>query len=152
MNLLHVKELSPTNHTTNTALLFDAVMLLAVALKQIGPSLIESSDPSRINCYDPDSTWSKGDTLLNFMRSVRQTANRRFEYLTHTPFIFTTFQSNYTGLSGVVEFDTNGLRSNVQIDILSLEPEGLIPVSCYNPTDGIVPIVSVKVKLFLDIF
>lgn len=73
-SLIHIKELSPTIHTTNTALIFDAVMLLAEALKQIGSSHIESPDSfSMINCYDSDSTWSKGYTLLNFMKNVRQT-------------------------------------------------------------------------------
>lgn len=69
---MHVKELSPTIHTTNTALIFDAVMLLAETLKQFEPFHIDTPDSfGKINCYDPDSTWSQGSTLLNFMKSVR---------------------------------------------------------------------------------
>lgn len=34
----------------------------------------------------------------------------------------------------MVEFDTRGLRSNVEIDVMSLETKGLRKVGIYKPT------------------
>lgn len=44
-------------------------------------------------------------------------------------------QTNYTGLSGIVEFDTKGVRSNVRIDIMSLKSDGIKNVGYFKATD-----------------
>lgn len=151
MNLLIYslfKELSPTNHTTNTALIFDAVMLLADTLKQLESSHFESPD-SMINCYDPYSTWSKGSTLLNFMKGVRKTLQLDI-WIFHCVLLnwIVFVQNNYTGLSGLIEFD-KGVRSNVKIEILGLKSERFKVVGWYKPTDGIVPVPSSEARLLL---
>lgn len=43
-------------------------------------------------------------------------------------------QSNYTGLTGIIEFDTKGIRSNVEIDIMSLDAKGLKQIGSFKPT------------------
>lgn len=50
-------------------MIYDAIMTLAEALKQIGSEHLGDSI-TRINCYDTESTWSKGYTINNFMRNV----------------------------------------------------------------------------------
>lgn len=42
-------------------------------------------------------------------------------------------QSNYTGLTGAVEFDTKGLRSNLEIEIVYLNEKGLPKAGSFKP-------------------
>lgn len=62
-------ELSPDILLTNTALIYDGIMILAEALKQIGFEHLENSI-EKISCYDTQSTWSKGYTITNYMKNV----------------------------------------------------------------------------------
>lgn len=62
--------MSPYNLQTNTALIYDGVMILAEALKQIGYAHLELDLMEKISCYNTQSAWSKGYTLTNFMKSV----------------------------------------------------------------------------------
>lgn len=43
-------------------------------------------------------------------------------------------QSNYTGLTGIIEFDTKGTRSNVEIDVMTLDAKGFTKFGSFNPT------------------
>lgn len=72
-----IQELSPEIHQTSTALIFDAVMTLAEALKQIGSDHLRDSITS-ISCYNTESAWSKGYTVMNFMRSVRLFSQQKY--------------------------------------------------------------------------
>lgn len=61
---------------TSTALIHDGVMILAEALKQIGVEHLKVGyDPDigrqEIDCDDPNSIWSKGYTITNYMKNVR---------------------------------------------------------------------------------
>lgn len=62
-------ELSPEILQASTALIYDATMILAQALKQIGFAHLQDSI-QRIRCFDAQSTWSKGYTITNFMKNV----------------------------------------------------------------------------------
>lgn len=63
-------ELSPILLQTNTALIYDAVMIIAEALKQIGYEHLDLNAMDKISCYDSQSAWIKGYTLTNFIKSV----------------------------------------------------------------------------------
>lgn len=42
-------------------------------------------------------------------------------------------QSNYSGLTGLVEFDTKGMRSNIAIDVMYLDQKGLNKIGNFKP-------------------
>lgn len=65
-----IVELTPLMFQTSTALIYDAVMVLADALKQIGFNHLRFEEERGISCFDPKSTWSKGYTITNFMKNV----------------------------------------------------------------------------------
>lgn len=88
----------------STALIYDAIMLLAWRLKSIGPEFLEIQYDQGIDCFDTQSNYKKGNTIENFIKAVAG-------------------GSNYTGLTGAFEFDSYGKRSNVAIDILNLDDE-----------------------------
>lgn len=52
---------------TQTALIFDAVLLLTEAMKQLNAEQIR---PKRLNCNNAES-WENGHSITNFMRNVR---------------------------------------------------------------------------------
>lgn len=74
--MLAFPELSPIVLQTNTALIYDAVMILAEALKQIGYEHLDLNSMDKISCYNSQSAWIKGYTLTNFMKSVSSLFNR----------------------------------------------------------------------------
>lgn len=45
-------------------------------------------------------------------------------------------QSNYSGLTRQIEFDTKGVRSNVEIDIMSLGVTGLDKIGTFKPVNN----------------
>lgn len=51
-------------------LIYDATMVLAEALKDIGSEHLEIGYGQSIDCFDKDSTWSKGLTINNFIKAV----------------------------------------------------------------------------------
>lgn len=57
---------------TSTALIYDATMVLAEALKQIGFEHLQTEYGRGIKCSDAESTWSKGYTIINYMKNVSQ--------------------------------------------------------------------------------
>lgn len=61
-------------------------MILAEALKQIGSEHLSDS-MTRINCYNTESTWSKGYTITNFMRNVCWFENSTKEYALKSIFV-----------------------------------------------------------------
>lgn len=107
---------------TRTALIYDGVMILAEAMKQLGAEQIL---PQAIDCDDKSSVWPTGFTLTNYMKSVfwlRVTSvNENANYFS----FYSNFQSLHNGLTGDIEFDTHGLRSNFTVDIMDLRWDGL---------------------------
>lgn len=49
------------------ALMYDAVMVFATAIQQLGSDQVL---PTSIRCNEPNSVWNKGYTILNFMKTV----------------------------------------------------------------------------------
>lgn len=63
-------ELQPIMMQTSTALIFDGIMILAQALKQIGSMHLDLEYGQKIYCSDPNSRWNKGLTITNYMKWV----------------------------------------------------------------------------------
>lgn len=104
---------------THTALIYDGIMILAEAMKQLGAEQIK---PQSIDCDDPSSVWPTGLTLTNFMKSV---FCARPEWIRIQLNLHICFQSLHNGLTGDIEFDNHGLRSNISVDIMDLRWDGL---------------------------
>lgn len=51
------------------SLIYDAVMIYARAIKRLGSEQIVTK---QIFCNDPNTSWDRGDTITNFMRTVRK--------------------------------------------------------------------------------
>lgn len=49
------------------SLIYDAVMIYAKALKQLGSEQIVTMP---ISCNDPGTSWNKGYTIMNYMKNV----------------------------------------------------------------------------------
>lgn len=58
--------MTPETMRVQTALIFDGVLLLAEAFKQLD---VEQLRPKKILCND-HTTWESGNSITNFMRNV----------------------------------------------------------------------------------
>ncbi|KAL0117231.1 hypothetical protein PUN28_010224 [Cardiocondyla obscurior] len=92
------------------ALMFDAVQLFARALKQLKDAM--KVDVKKLPC-DGTERWEHGLSLSNFMRSIET-----------------------RGLTGLVKFDRDGFRTNIQLDIVHLAENGLKKIGEWNSTMG----------------
>ncbi|XP_011061173.1 PREDICTED: glutamate receptor ionotropic, kainate 2-like [Acromyrmex echinatior] len=103
--------LDPLQLRVEHALMYDAVQLFARAFKQLKDAT--KGNVKKLSC-DGDSRWEHGLSLSNFMRSTET-----------------------RGLTGLVKFDRDGLRSNIKLDIVRLtEKKGLIKIGEWNSTAG----------------
>lgn len=59
---------SPNSLRTQSALIYDGVIILAESLKELG---IDNVRPKKILCNKIDVTWEKGNSISNFMRNVK---------------------------------------------------------------------------------
>ncbi|XP_022115207.2 glutamate receptor ionotropic, kainate 2 [Pieris rapae] len=91
----------------NLALLYDAVMLYTSAIKAM--SLEEGGN---ITC-DAGEAWNFGSSIINFIRTVE-----------------------LDGLSGVIKFDEDGLRSDFEVDILEVTSHGFEKIGTWSLEDG----------------
>ncbi|XP_013138195.1 PREDICTED: glutamate receptor ionotropic, kainate 2-like [Papilio polytes] len=91
----------------NLALLYDAVLLYTTALKTIG-----LEEGSNVTCEDQD-TWNLGSSIINFVRTME-----------------------IDGMTGVIKFDEDGLRSEFEVDVLEVMSHGLEKVGTWNTEDG----------------
>lgn len=92
------------------ALMYDAVQLFARAFKQLEDAT--NGTVTYLSC-DGKKRWEHGLSLSNFMRSTET-----------------------TGLTGLVKFDKDGFRSNIQLDILRLTENGLTKIGVWNSTSA----------------
>ena len=101
------------------ALIYDSVMTFAMAIEQLG-----EVNTMSIQCDDPDSVWDKGLTILNYMKNVRNEAKIRqiFEMKLTVSF---RFKVKSNGITGKIDFDNVGLRSNISVDVLEITEFGL---------------------------
>ncbi|XP_074595023.1 glutamate receptor ionotropic, kainate 2-like isoform X2 [Brevipalpus obovatus] len=87
------------NLTTEVALIYDSVKLLAKALHELDRK--SSIKVAPLSC-SRDEPWPFGVTLLNQMKNMKM-----------------------NGITGNIRFDSNNQRENVRLDIFQLEYEGL---------------------------
>ncbi|XP_011251852.2 glutamate receptor ionotropic, kainate 2 isoform X1 [Camponotus floridanus] len=105
----------PWELQTEPALMYDAVQLFATAFKQLKDAV--KGDVKTLPCdgnfYNDTVRWEHGLSLINFMRS-----------------------SEIRGLTGLVKFDKDGVRSNIQLDVVRLTENGLTKIGVWNSTAG----------------
>nr|CAD7431086.1 unnamed protein product [Timema monikensis] len=105
-------EVEPETLRVSTALMYDAVFLFAKALQQAeGLGLIVEP----LDC-ESDKNWIHGTNLINFMKDG---------------------QNSFKGLTGMIQFDNEGFRSNLLLDIVELSLSGLQKVGTWNSTEGL---------------
>ena len=98
---------------TEAALIYDAVHLFAVALRQVREA--QNLQTMSIECGPFPQSWPHGSTITNFMRL-----------------------SNIPGLTGDVRFDAWGRRSQFSLDLLNLfEEHDLAKVGVWDKINGV---------------
>ncbi|XP_023319330.1 glutamate receptor ionotropic, kainate 1-like [Trichogramma pretiosum] len=97
---------------TETALIYDAVHLFAMALHVLDTS--QQIDVKPLSC-DSTDTWDHGYSLINYMKNVEM-----------------------TGLTGTIKFDNQGFRSDFTLEIMELNTKnGLEEIGSWNSSFGI---------------
>jgi len=99
------------NLDTTTALIYDAVHLFALALHEL--NMIQDININSLDCTG-EKSWEHGSSLINYMK-------------------LTTFN----GLSGMIQFDSQGLRTNFGLDVLELQMTGLEPIGTWSVIDSL---------------
>ncbi|XP_075975529.1 glutamate receptor ionotropic, kainate 2-like [Anticarsia gemmatalis] len=93
--------------TLDLALLHDAVMLYASAI-----NLMALEEGANVTCDSGDS-WGFGSSIVNYVRTIE-----------------------IDGLTGIVKFDEDGFRSEIEIDVLEAMTYGLEKVGEWTLEDG----------------
>lgn len=89
-----------TNILAQTALIYDAVKLLAYAIREFDSG--HSIDAQSLSCEHSDDTWQYGTSVVNYMRTL-----------------------SFQGITGNISFDQQGRRSGFVFDVMSLNEFGL---------------------------
>ncbi|XP_065092480.1 glutamate receptor ionotropic, kainate 2 isoform X2 [Ochlerotatus camptorhynchus] len=112
---LELKEgLNPATMRVETALMYDAVLLFAEALRHlIGIDPPHPLETMSLKC-DDDDTWNNGYSIINYMKT-----------------------STIHGLTRWVKFDHEGHRTDFLLDIVELGPAGLEKIGVWNSTEGL---------------
>jgi len=97
------------NLDTTTALIYDSVHAFALALNEL--SAVQQVRQRPLDCSG-QSAWVHGNSLVNYMKMVE-----------------------FVGLSGPIKFDTSGLRTNFELDLMELQLGGLEKVGSWNSLD-----------------
>lgn len=106
---------------TETALMYDGVMLLAKALETLDASQLPDHDRQfgtmSINCRSEgeDGKWSDGKILLEALRNIQ-----------------------FDGVTGQVEIDVEtGFRTNFQFDVIELTKTGFSRIGIYDSSEEV---------------
>ena len=91
---------------TTTALVYDAVHIFALALHEL--SNVQDINIGQLDCSGQTS-WAHGSSLINYMKLVQ-----------------------FNGLSGMIQFDSQGIRTNFNLDVMELQSTGLEPIGTWN--------------------
>jgi ABC-type amino acid transport substrate-binding protein len=94
---------------TTTALIYDSVTAFAIALDKL--DTVQQVRQQQLDCSG-EKAWEHGNSLVNYMKMVE-----------------------FIGLSGKIEFDTSGLRTQFELDLMELQLEGLSKVGSWNSLD-----------------
>ncbi|XP_077488765.1 glutamate receptor ionotropic, kainate 2-like isoform X2 [Amblyomma americanum] len=97
---------------TDTALLYDAVLLLATGLHN-ADRVMHNLDIQSLNCDQP-KPWKHGSSLLESMK-------------------MTTIK----GLTGDVRLEQRGIREDFYMDVIELKSRGLTKVGTWHPVNGL---------------
>merc|ERR1719270_3050085 len=97
------------NLDTTTALIYDSVTAFAIALNKL--DTVQQVRQQRLDCSGEQS-WAHGNSLVNYMKLVE-----------------------FVGLSGKIQFDASGLRTQFGLDLMELQPEGLKKIGTWNSLD-----------------
>lgn len=95
---------------TETALLIDAVQVLAEAIRNHGG---ENIGTTGVDC-NSTKVFRHGATISGIVKNTK-----------------------YEGLTGLIEFDNEGLRTNFNLDILELHEKGIGKIGTWNHSKGI---------------
>ncbi|XP_068617321.1 glutamate receptor ionotropic, kainate 2-like [Battus philenor] len=93
----------------HVALIYDSVFLYTTALNTMG-----LEEGSNVTCEDGDS-WNLGSSIINFVRTME-----------------------VDGLTGILKFDEDGLRSDFEVDVLEVMSHGFEKVGTWDAEDGYV--------------
>lgn len=96
---------------TETALIYDAVKLLALALQGLDES--KSIEITPINCEN-EVPWTHGSSLVNYMRPI-----------------------SFHGVTGLVSFDPNGLRTGIVMSVMTITETGLSTIATWSEEKGL---------------
>lgn len=96
---------------TETALIFDGVKLLSLALQELDSS--QSIDVTAISCEN-GSPWPHGSSLINYMRPI-----------------------SFKGITGLVSFDQAGFRSSFAMDVMKITENGFVRIGSWNEEKGL---------------
>ena len=94
---------------TSSALIYDSVTTFALALDQLDKG--QRVEQKTLDCYGEEA-WPHGNSLVNYMKLVE-----------------------FVGLSGKIQFDASGLRTQFGLDLMELQPEGLKKIGTWNSLD-----------------
>ncbi|KAJ6215793.1 hypothetical protein RDWZM_010293 [Blomia tropicalis] len=109
------KQYYPKEYTghiaTDSALLYDAVRLLATAIQDLDQS--QSIEIHPVSC-ETATPWAHGSSLINYMRPIQ-----------------------FRGITGLVRFNDLGFRSSITLGIVTVTPDGLEPIGTW--TESLLP-------------
>ncbi|XP_064086755.1 glutamate receptor ionotropic, kainate 2-like isoform X4 [Macrobrachium nipponense] len=124
--------------TTEAALMYDAVHVFAKALDDLDSSS-EIGIHSELFC-ESDQTWKHGNSLINFMKwyssrpyGAGSRPSSPYSNMSRYP-----YYDRLDGLTGLIKFNTEGFRSDFQLDILEVDvKEGLKKVGTWTQAGGV---------------
>ncbi|XP_054879157.1 glutamate receptor ionotropic, kainate 2 isoform X2 [Poeciliopsis prolifica] len=122
--------------TTDAALMYDAVHVVAVAVQQSQQITVSSLQCNR---HKP---WRFG---ARFMALIKEVGSRLWQRLdtsvmasSHHHYLRDKQQAHWDGLTGRISFNrTNGLRTDFDLDVISLKEEGLEKIGTWDPGSGL---------------
>ncbi|XP_018563905.1 glutamate receptor ionotropic, kainate 2-like [Anoplophora glabripennis] len=110
-----IPEIVAWNLKTETALIIDAVHMFSTVLsdvkKQSSMPIINNNNI--LQCNDT-SSWEQGYTIVNLLKT-----------------------SSHEGLTGLIKFNTEGFRSDFQLDLFELREGGITDIGTWNTSNGL---------------
>ena len=102
---------NPLTARTETALIYDAVKLLALSLQELDQS--KSIEITPINCEN-EIPWTHGSSLVNYMRPT-----------------------SFNGVTGLVSFDQTGCRTGIVMSVMTITEFGLSKIATWSEGKGL---------------
>nr|QUP79591.1 ionotropic receptor 5 [Monochamus saltuarius] len=108
-------EIVAWNLRSEAALIIDAVHMFSTVLNDIKKqsSLPIINNENSLHCNDTNS-WEHGYTIVNLLKT-----------------------SSHEGLTGLIRFNTEGFRTDFQLDLFELREGGIINIGTWNTSHGL---------------